>query len=88
MNTEILISFIIAVTILAFAPGPDNIFVLTQSVVHGKKYGLATVLGLVSGCFVHTTLVAFGVSAMIRNNEQFFFSNKNFWCFVSFIFSL
>jgi len=42
---EILISFILAVSILAISPGPDNIFVLMQSVVHGKKYGLATIIG-------------------------------------------
>jgi len=76
LNTEILISFIAASTVLAFAPGPDNIFVLTQSIVNGKKYGFATVLGLVSGCLVHTTLVAFGISSIIKNNENLFFAIK------------
>jgi len=78
LNTEILISFIVASTVLAFAPGPDNIFVLTQSIISGKKYGFATVLGLVSGCLVHTTLVAFGISAIIKNNENVFFTIKLF----------
>ncbi len=76
MNTEMFVSFIIASTALAFAPGPDNIFVLTQSIVNGKKYGIATVLGLVTGCLVHTTLVAFGVSAVIKANENLFFAIK------------
>ncbi|MDG2194333.1 MAG: LysE family translocator [Polaribacter sp.] len=76
MSYEILISFIIASFALAFSPGPDNIFVLTQSIVNGKKYGLATVFGLITGCLVHTTLVAFGISAMIKANENLFFSIK------------
>jgi len=76
MSCEILISFLIASFALAFSPGPDNIFVLTQSIVNGKKYGLATVFGLISGCLVHTTLVAFGVSAMIKANENLFFVIK------------
>lgn len=76
MSYEILISFLIASLALAFSPGPDNIFVLTQSVVNGKKYGLATVFGLITGCLVHTTLVAFGVSAMIKANESLFFTIK------------
>lgn len=61
---------------LAFAPGPDNIYVLMQSMVNGKKYGLATVAGLVSGCLVHTTLLAFGVSSIIKNNNGLFFVIK------------
>ena len=69
---ETLISFILAVSILAISPGPDNIFVLMQSVVHGKKYGLATITGLMTGCIVHTTFVAVGISAMIKENNTIF----------------
>lgn len=61
---------------LAIFPGPDNIYVLMQSVTNGKKYGLATVAGLMSGCLVHTTLLAFGVSAIINQSEQLFFIIK------------
>tara|TARA_B110000003_G_scaffold171527_1_gene171207 strand:+ start:2343 stop:2954 length:612 start_codon:yes stop_codon:yes gene_type:complete len=73
---EILISFILAVSILAISPGPDNIFVLMQSVVHGKKYGLATIIGLMTGCIVHTTFVAVGISKIIKENNTIFFVIK------------
>ncbi len=43
-----------------------------QSMVHGVKSGLATVVGLMSGCIIHTTLVAFGVSAVIKNSPILF----------------
>ena len=76
MDFEILLTFISAVALLAISPGPDNIFVLMQSVVHGRKYGLATVAGLMSGCIVHTTLVAFGVSVIIKENESIFLGIK------------
>ena len=69
---SILISFSIASFLLALAPGPDNFFVLTFSAKYGKTLGLFTVLGLVSGCFFHTTLVAFGVSTLIINNDFLF----------------
>lgn len=75
---EILLSFIIATSVLAISPGPDNIYVLTQSIVNGKKFGLATVFGLISGCIIHTTLLAFGVSAIIKNSEIFYFILKLF----------
>lgn len=68
----------LATAALAISPGPDNIYVLMQSVAHGKKYGLATVFGLISGCIIHTTLLAFGVSAIIKNNDSVFFIIKLF----------
>lgn len=78
MNYEILYTFCFATATLAIAPGPDNIYVMMQSIVNGKKYGLATVAGLISGCLVHTTLLAFGVSALIKENDQLFFFIKLF----------
>lgn len=73
---QILLSFVIATATLAISPGPDNIFVLTQSIANGKKYGLATIAGLMTGCLVHTTLVAFGVSAILKANDNLFFIIK------------
>ena len=75
---ETLFSFVLATLALAVSPGPDNIFVLTQSIVNGKKYGLATVLGLMTGCIIHTTLLAFGVSAIIKESENVFLGIKIF----------
>ena len=64
MTIETLFGFVVATSALAISPGPDNIYVLMQSITNGRNYGLATVAGLISGCLVHTTLVAFGVSAI------------------------
>ena len=74
----ILLSFMGATALLAISPGPDNIYVLIQSVTNGVKYGIATVLGLISGCIVHTTLVAFGASAIIKANENLYLTLKVF----------
>lgn len=76
MNVEILIAFIGATAALAISPGPDNIYVLVQSLSNGKAYGFATVCGLITGCIIHTSLLAFGVSAIIKNNESIFFTIK------------
>ena len=76
MNYEILSAFALATAALAFSPGPDNIYVLTQGVVNGRKYGLATTAGLISGCIIHTTLLAFGVSLIIKESERLFFTIK------------
>ena len=73
---ETLISFTIATLALAIAPGPDNIYVLTQSLVNGTKSGIATTAGLISGCIVHTTLLAFGISAIITASDKLFYGIK------------
>ncbi len=78
MNYDILISFALATSVLAISPGPDNIYVLVQSITNGKSFGLATVCGLITGCIIHTTLLAFGVSALIAANESLFFVIKLF----------
>jgi len=62
--------------LLTIMPGPDIIYVLIQSVTNGKKYGIATSLGLVSGISIHTTLVAFGVSAILKQSESIYFIIK------------
>jgi threonine/homoserine/homoserine lactone efflux protein len=76
LNTELLISFVIATASLAITPGPDNIFVLIQSMTYGKKQGMAIVCGLISGCLIHTTLVAFGLSSFIKSNTELLFGLK------------
>jgi len=78
LNIEILIGFAAATSLLAITPGPDNIYVLMQSIVNGRKYGIATVLGLMSGCIIHTSVVAFGASTILKQNEKLFFTIKLF----------
>jgi threonine/homoserine/homoserine lactone efflux protein len=76
LNFDILISFVIATATLAISPGPDNIFVLIQSITYGKKQGMAVVFGLLSGCIIHTSFVAFGLSSLIQSNVKFLFILK------------
>lgn len=63
---DVLLLFTAASAALAIAPGPDNIFVLTQSALHGRKAGLVTTLGLCTGLWVHISAVALGVAALIQ----------------------
>lgn len=62
---EVNLAFFGAALILALAPGPDILFVLTQSALYGAKQGLAISAGLCSGLLWHTVLVACGVAALI-----------------------
>jgi threonine/homoserine/homoserine lactone efflux protein len=71
-----MISFLLASIALTLSPGPDILYVLTQSISNGKKFGIATAAGLVSGILVHTTLIALGVSAIIKQSELIFTAIK------------
>ena len=62
---QVLISFSVAVFFLAISPGPDNIFVAFQSLRFGFKSGLWVIMGLMSGCLVHTVLGAFGAAVFL-----------------------
>ena len=71
-SVETILAFIGASVVLCFVPGPDNIFVLTQSAIRGWKVGVLTTLGLCSGLIVHTSIVALGVSVIFQTSEVAF----------------
>ncbi|WP_282019082.1 LysE family translocator [Salegentibacter mishustinae] len=75
---EQLIPFLTASAILTISPGPDIIYVMVQGMANGKKHGFVTALGLATGIIIHTSLVAFGVSAIIKNSDTLFFIIKLF----------
>ncbi len=65
ISLDTAITFFCAAVVLGFAPGPDIVFVLTQSALHGVRAGLSTMCGLITGLCFHTTLVSLGVAALI-----------------------
>ena len=65
MSFSVLTSFALASFILAIAPGPDNIFVLTQSALYGVKKGIAVIIGLCLGILIQTLCLVVGLSAFI-----------------------
>lgn len=69
---DIALLFIGAAFALAMVPGPDNIFVLTQSALHGRVAGLIVTLGLASGLLFHTTVVALGVAVIFQTSQYAF----------------
>ena len=71
-SIETILAFISASVVLSFVPGPDNIFVLTQSAVRGWRVGILTTLGLCSGLIAHTILVSLGVSAIFQTSQLVF----------------
>lgn len=76
LSIETLITFFTASILLGIAPGPDNIFVLTQSTLHGKGSGLIVMLGLCTGLIVHSIAVSLGVAVIFQTSAIAFTALK------------
>ena len=72
MDLALILSFITATIVLAIMPGPDNIFVLTESITNGQKNGILISTGLSLGVIVHTTAAATGLSIIIQQSALVF----------------
>ncbi len=72
LTLDVMLTFFATALLLGIAPGPDNIFVLTQSALYGMGAGVATTLGLVTGLCVHTTAVALGVAVIFQTSPVAF----------------
>lgn len=69
---ETLAAFFGVSILLCLSPGPDNIFVLLQSAMHGRRAGLLIVAGLCTGLIVHTSAVALGLAAVFAASAAAF----------------
>ena len=65
MTLSSALSFFMAAALLALLPGPDNLYVMAQSMRQGWRIGFMLILGLCSGLVVHTGIVAVGASELI-----------------------
>lgn len=70
MNWDLYLAFISAAVALTLMPGPDNIFVLTESISRGAKRGVSLSAGLASGVMVHTFLAATGIALLLYEFPQ------------------
>lgn len=65
MSISLILSFALTSLILSLAPGPDNIFVLTNSALYGVRRGIAVITGLCLGIMVQTACMIAGVTAFV-----------------------
>ena len=65
MDFDILFLFLMTSITLTLSPGPDILYVLSQSLNDGFRSGFSVSLGLVSGLFFHTAFIALGFGFLI-----------------------
>jgi len=69
---DLVLSFFGISVLLALSPGPDNVFVLMQSMLWGRKAGFWVVLGLCTGLIGHTFAVTIGLAAVFAASATAF----------------
>ena len=64
--------FLLASLAVIVTPGQDMILVMSRSVTHGTRAGLATAAGVSVGLVGHTILATLGLGALLRTSQWLF----------------
>jgi len=59
--------FLAATLALNITPGPDMLYVIARGVGQGRAAGIVSALGIGGGTFVHTFVVALGLSTLLAS---------------------
>lgn len=72
MAADSLLLFIAAGLLLNLTPGPDVLYIVSQSLRAGVRAGIAAALGITAGCFVHIFAAAVGLGALLAASATAF----------------
>lgn len=64
--------FVAAALLLAIAPGPGVIYLVTRTVSHGRRVGLASMCGVALGNFCNAALAAVGLATVFAIGSRSF----------------
>jgi threonine/homoserine/homoserine lactone efflux protein len=68
--------YVLAALVLLIVPGPSVIYVVARSIEHGRRAGLASVVGIHVGTLVHIAAATLGLSALIVSSAVAFTAVK------------
>ncbi|MEN1937709.1 LysE family translocator [Paenibacillus sp. 102] len=64
--------FLLTGILLNLIPGADTMYIVGRSISQGKKAGVYSVFGIITGSLVHTLFVAFGLSIILTKSVVLF----------------
>lgn len=64
--------FLLTGILLNLIPGADTMYIVGRSISQGRKAGVYSVFGIISGSLIHTLLVAFGLSIILTKSIMVF----------------
>jgi homoserine/homoserine lactone efflux protein len=62
IDWSLFLAFVAAVAVLMLIPGPNVALIVSNSIAHGPRYGLLTVVGTSSAMVVHLAVAALGMT--------------------------
>lgn len=65
MELHLLMTYLIAITVLSMTPGLDTMLVIRNTARGGLRDGVVSSFGICSGLFVHATVSAVGISVIL-----------------------
>lgn len=85
-GTQHLGLFIVGGLLLTITPGQDTLYIVGRSVSQGRRAGVLSVLGIVTGCAIHAFAAAFGLSAILATSAYAFaivkFAGAGYLCYL------
>jgi threonine/homoserine/homoserine lactone efflux protein len=75
-GTQHLALFVLSGILLNLTPGQDTFYIVGRSLSQGRRAGLLSVMGIVSGATIHTLAAAFRLSAILAASASAFFVVK------------
>jgi len=64
--------FLLTGILLNLIPGADTMYIVGRSISQGRKAGVYSVLGIITGSLIHTLFVAFGLSIILIKSDFLF----------------
>ncbi|MGG3669839.1 LysE family translocator [Bacillus nitratireducens] len=64
--------FLLTGILLNLIPGADTMYIVGRSISQGRKAGVYSVFGIITGSLIHTLLVAFGLSIILTKSIVLF----------------
>lgn len=65
-----------AALLLLVIPGPAVVYIVSESIAHGRRAGMVAMLGIHAGTIVHITAAALGISAILVSSSEAFTAVK------------
>ncbi|MBY4675574.1 LysE family translocator [Marinobacterium arenosum] len=76
MELELLLTYLVAITLLTITPGVDTLLTIRNSARGGWRDGAVTSFGICSGLFIHATVSAVGISVILMQTAWAFSALK------------
>lgn len=64
--------FLVSCVLLNITPGQDTMYIVGRSVAQGRKAGIFSTFGIMSGILIHTLLAALGLSVVLATSSLAF----------------